>query len=156
MNINDFILAGKLAGSGGSGGNPNSVQVITGTLAEPWGDFENGEELYSAIKSGNASAILALDISALSMGLDEVSGYLYSGAKTEHYVAFYSTNASFNLGALAMAYNAAIFYSVDGSEDSSNLEAQVGSDYHDLGTYANLIPTTLTIYSHPMPETEGE
>ena len=46
--VEDWIAAG--------GGNPNRVEVITGTADNPWGDLNIGDFI-SAVVAGNASGI---------------------------------------------------------------------------------------------------
>lgn len=139
----------KEAASGG--GNPNSVQTITGTLAEPWGDFDKAEELSAAIENGNASAKLTLDISVLQAGLDTIRAWLYAGVIDDQYAAFFTSAAQFDSEGITLGFEACIFFSFDGNVRSSYLEAQIGADYSDLSAYASLIPTTLTIIWHPLP-----
>lgn len=148
MSLKDILFA-KAAGGGG---NPNRVEVIQGTLAEPFGDFDKGEELYAAIDNGNASAKISLDLTALQMGLDSVWGWLYKGATNTHYYSFFTGGTEFGLEGLSLGYDMAIFFPLDSEEQPGELRAQVGADYIVLNEYASLIPTTLTIIWHPLPD----
>jgi hypothetical protein len=148
----EWVEQFSLMDGGGGGGNPNTVQTITGTLAEPFGDFDKGEELHTAIGNGNASAKIVLDISALQMGLNTLWGWLYQGADNEHYYSFYTSEASFGTEGLTFGFFASIFFPLDSGEYTPQLLGQVGADYLDLTEYASIIPTTLTIIWHPLPD----
>lgn len=50
-------LMGKKAGGGG-GGNPNYVETIEGTLANPWGDYAFND-IMDLVSSRNATLILS-------------------------------------------------------------------------------------------------
>lgn len=127
------------------GGNPNSVQVIEGNGANPWGDV-SPRDLYEAILSGNANAKLLMsseygvfnqNILAILDDL-RVEGCLVNGAVAQGYTARWASNS----GALSVLKQISI-------EDGSG-------SIIDLKNFASNISTTLTIYWHPMPETEGE
>lgn len=151
MNINDFILAGKLAGSSGSGGNPNSVQVITGTANNVLPNWNNSEwnALTVAVANHNATVIVELDLSAVGANpysanfLSETTGIMF-----ETYAGFdLNGNPSIN-----EANTAAIVWGSDLVTFASIIFYD-GNTFTELATdYYSVIPTTLTIYWHPMPE----
>lgn len=157
MNINDFILAGKLAGSGGGGGgNPNSVQVIEGTgnnVLPNW-NITEWNELTDAVANHNATVIVELDLSALGLTNPYSANYL-----SETTGIMYASDAGFYLGDNPSITEAAAVTIVWGSDlvTLSSLAFYDGNTVTDLSSdYFSVIRTTLTIYWHPMPETEGE
>lgn len=133
-----------VTGESMGGGNPNSVQVIEGTLANPFGDIAM-DELQAAVISGNATAILEFNASALGFGTQKTALYYYGD---EELTASYA--------GLTPAFSVA--YYLRWNSASGDLEyAYVEEDgtVTDVKTAAASLPSTLTIYLHPMPE-EGE
>lgn len=51
----------------GGGGNPNYVETIEGTLANPWGSVDPSA-LHQSVLSGDASAMLDIDATVLGFG----------------------------------------------------------------------------------------
>lgn len=134
------------------GGNPNRVETITGTLADPWGDFDDAKELNTALHDGNASAYLALDISALQVGYNEIVEPLIGTSMASDYASFKSSGADLSSVGLDYATAVIIYFNFDDVVRPPQLYAQVGDTFADLSDYASLIPTTLTIIWHPLPE----
>lgn len=86
MDVVDILYAkNKFGGSGGS--NPNRVQVITGTLAEPFGDVVglSGELYY-----GNASAKIRATLGELSVDMPLTATTVSGGAIYLYMIAMYS------------------------------------------------------------------
>lgn len=139
----DFLMgygAGKASGGGGSE-NPNRVQVITGTVGHPWGDFTNDEisELQIALSNGNASAVLTFT----DNNENEYSNILYTVSPDD--VAIFgfckpAIDAVLELGLAPYNTGLSFAYYFDSSGTSDVLENIVNA------------PTTLTIYWHPMPQ----
>ena len=139
-----------VTGESMGGGNPNSVQVITGTLDNPFGDV-NLTELENAINNSSASFIMELDLSILA-----ISTPAPLASSPIQLVSPYIVASQFRIDDNGELTNA-----IYASWNSSNRElhsawANYGGAINDMCDYASQIPTTLTIYWHPMPEAEGE
>ena len=145
-----------VTGESMGGGNPNSVQVIAGTLDNPFGDVDISE-LILALENNGANAVLNADITAIGYTgiVLPLAVAVYGDAGI---LATYSSDIVFEKLTIAQAY-----YNYDFEDNFIlNKADQVVGDYDnheftatDIKSYASLIPTTLTIYWHPMPETEG-
>lgn len=126
----------------GGGGNPNRVQTITGTAENPWGDVD-AQELAVAMKEGNASATMkftspggAYEQTLYTTGLNgyiALEGCSINGVEALGYQAVWDSDT----GALTRLFQF----------DSTNTP-----QITDLGAYASLITTTLTIIWHPLPD----
>lgn len=137
--VEDWIAAG--------GGNPNMVQTITGTLADPWGDLDH-QELFDALSHNNASCRLAVDLTEIAMG--SLTTLLFAEEDKTSPDA-YSSGASITSSEVYRCYQARWSY-IDG--DLCAFTAVLSGVYQDLSSYASAIPTTLTIIWHPLPESE--
>ena len=141
LDIESYLL-GKKAGGGG-GGNPNSIQTITGNLNNPFGSIDKAE-LAHAIATYNASAEITFDTSALGvqalfhqwLNVDD-NNFQLNGA-----VIYAELSAS-------QAYSAIWTESTGYSLNLANM--MMGGVITEIINYADYIPTTLTIYWHPMP-----
>lgn len=139
-----------VTGESMGGGNPNSVQVITGTLANPWGE-EYSRAPFEAMILGNANAMITIDLSEL--GAFEITAPVYLFGTGQDAVIVSSGAV---MGAGASVANA---YTINWNVVSGALiYAGINTDGEgtDIASIASQIPTTLTIYWHPMPEAEGE
>lgn len=119
------------------GGNPNYVETITGTLANPWGKVDYGLLLID-IASNNATAIIAVQAMNFSSYLNISSNSLIANGTRFNIIepslltaAFASYGPDGTLGSLLMWQNGT---TVDVSSTMSGYE------------------TTLTIIHHPLPE----
>ena len=129
----------------GSGGNPNSVQVITGTLANPFGDVDL-EELETAFDNGGASMTIIVDATVIGQGVFPRA--------VMNWTSEYSFTLSSVRGYTTELVSAAL---VIWDSDTGNVSVATmysGATGTDILSYAASIPTTLTIYWHPMPEGE--
>ena len=118
--------------------NPNYTQTITGTAAAPFGDVDF-DTLALALKDGNASATMVCDASALGEG--NITGFLHSTGNS-------ITMDGANITSVASeAYMAQWIYATT----LSNFYTEKDGVIADVKEYASAIPTTLTIYWHPMP-----
>lgn len=137
-----LAVAQKLA-EGGGGGNPNTVQTITGTVGNPWGDVDY-DELMTAIKSGDASAMLDFTFNQIPVSLRL--------SATEE---IYGTTAQ-----ILPVSN--IYLAASATWHGSNpIEVyMVGTDTSneiiDASATVKDIPSTLTIIWHPLPEGDGD
>lgn len=131
--------------AGGGGGNPNRVQTITGTLADPWGDLDY-QELFDALSNNNASCRLVADLTAL--GMPNIETLLYAN-ENEDAPSAYSSGAVIGSSEIYECYQA-IWHYVDG--DLVRFGAVLSGVYQNLLSYASAIPTTITIIWHPLPD----
>ena len=119
------------------GGNPNSEEVITGTLAEPFGDHSVTELLSKVGTSASIKLELSFGGTTGSVLLDSNGEYLYGG-----YAAF---DVSGGQGSVTTAFR--LDYSERGIEVA---DALMSGTYTSLLSMAEQIPTTTTIIWHPM------
>lgn len=116
--------------------NPNYTQTITGTAAAPFGDVDF-DTLRTAIYGRNATAFIVADGSAI-------------GATT---IRQYLTASDTLVGAngAGLSESTSVAYEIGWS--SSGLSAflmENNGTVTDVSSYASAIPTTLTIYWHPL------
>lgn len=145
----------KEAASGG--GNPNRVQTITGTLAEPWGDV-GFDALFEALPlyhddttttARNATAIIRIDGTSLGMGSAKLPLHSYESGLSDF---IYGDG----IAILAKGFLAAEGgWKKDGICEA-NIYTGSSQDWTytetDIEAYASAIPTTLTIIWHPLPD----
>lgn len=127
----------------GGGGNPNRVEAITGTLAEPFGEHSIAE-LIEAVSQNNATV-------KMSVSMGQSTGVL-----------IFNTNAALN-----SLYSAICEFTVSGSTGTVSTGVSLvytlehGITIADVlmsGQYMNLVPqaaymqTETTIIWHPLPE----
>ena len=125
--------------------NPNSVETITGTLANPWGTMESQEisALFADLANGDASAIITVDASAIGSGstscaLISVENFcIASGLAVDDTQTGSGFRAIWSSTYLAAAY----VVSISGSNCS----------VIELDEYASILPTSTQIFRHPMP-----
>lgn len=125
------------------GGNPNYVEKIEGTVANPWGAMTpyEVEELRVNVLGKRASVIMSVKVQQAN-----VIFYLQAtGANSlVGSAAFYNTNPIDLNEAYKVEYNA----------PDARLEyiyATVGGASLDYTQYAAALPATLTIIHHPLP-----
>ena len=119
------------------GGNPNSVETITGTLANPWGGTTLSE-LVESISNNGATALLTVGNETMWMEYNEDDGWISA------------TRAVLNIfsGALNSAKN--ITYS---ASTGALVYAKNISSNGSASNISNTTSCTLTIIHHPLPET---
>lgn len=122
--------------------NPNYTETVTGTLANPWKNY-NVNTLWQQRENNNITLIIEIDASAIvgnkfkiSLGWDG-SRLLASGASYTSAVSYFDFEAvwSNTTGTLISAYG--------------NINGTV-TDYSAL---ADQIPAILTVIYHPLPTT---
>lgn len=128
----ESFLLGIATGGGGDGGNPNYVETITGTLANPWGD-KIPDELVQLYKLNNVSLFLGVRADKLSLlsGDDGILFGLVAG-DMEDYVQ-----------ASLVMYN-----EVGDFVEQKSFHFTTPDQYEELSSET---PCTLTIIHHPMP-----
>lgn len=131
----------------GGGGNPNRVQTVTGTLAQPFGDYNLYASLLEAVTNGNASAQLEFVFNDVPQRLPIVpnvgdAGLVGSMASIDEAV-----------------YTAAdVFWRTAGQGSEYRLVfarmvgTATGNQIVDISSMAPGISSTLTIIWHPLPE----
>lgn len=135
-----------------SGGNPNYVETITGTLANPLGDSTYTYADLLELQIANAVTMKA-DIKASAIGEVDFWSYLYVNYNPE--LAIYSLLLSgvFDAGDTANDWSAFVYTLVSPGPDTALLLTK--GVVTDLSAYLGLIPTVLTIIHHPLPEEDN-
>lgn len=119
--------------------NPNSVQTVVGTAADPWGDIDFAT-LRTALEANDASATLTIEQNqitgdAMALMLSKNGDFIlgeHANVGPTQYSAFYGLWA--NIGVISLYINSTNTGFVDGTE------------------HASMLPTTLTVIWHPLPE----
>lgn len=143
-----------VTGESMGGGNPNSVQVIEGTLESVWNDLstEDASRFDEAFNQGGASAQLVCDLSNFGVGdAVKLSAYFVDASPlpTIEFGTLYITNTPHS--ALEVDF---VWTSDSGTGTHIkllNIARFLNNEITDMSEYAPLVPTTLTIYWHPMP-----
>ena len=124
-----------------SGGNPNYVETVTGTLANPWGE-KTPSDLFSGAKSGNLTMIINVDATAI--GGTRLSAAFYPFGNINVFrLTIANSQLSNWLCVYAEYYDSGVINAAYGLQNEAVL---------DYSLYASLISTTLTIIYHPLPE----
>lgn len=137
----ESMLLGMAAGGGGSG-NPNTVETINGTLANPFGTMTEGElkTLIQNVTNGSATAILRIP-NTIDMVLvpNEPDGLYFVGITN-----FDSTEFDGYLLAYAVTdisrYGGYCYFDISSDSVSG-----------DITSLPRSKQTTLTIIHHPLP-----
>ena len=138
--VNDFAKAVALAKviGGGSGGNPNTVETITGTLDDPWGSVDVAA-LVTALGNLGVTANMTVDGSTLDAGTFAAD------------VRIKNSNLSFSVANLSGAVAGACEANWSAADGSMlNAYLLVDSTKTDISSYAASIPTSTVIVWHPM------
>lgn len=137
------------------GGNPNRVQTITGTMATIADDMIGQisitpPEFFAAIDEKNASAILTVDATAIG------SEDGYAPVQCQGSDQLYATNVAARWDNSGVYFDAAVVINIDALIDHYELSAMASvneiGNTTDLLPYASLLPYTLTIIWHPLPD----
>lgn len=119
------------------GGNPNTIEVYTGTTSTIMNNVNDLEELMTAISEGNATAMLTIpSLQDITVSGIIISGGLLFGA------AFFASPEDTEPTA-----GAAYFY-VEGSVSPIYGKILFGGQWNDART----VNCVLTIIRHPLPE----
>lgn len=143
--VESFLLGTAAGSGGGGGGNPNYVEFITGTLANPWGDVDV-EAIASQCLTDDATMYLLADATAL--GMQEIELALQREGITKTLIAFGSVRATSGDN-VSLDGVLAIFRKDTGAV--TDAVAQIAGIVSNLLPYANQITTALTIIHHPLP-----
>ena len=126
---------------GGGGGNPNYVETITGTLANPWGSVDPAA-LYAQMQDGEVSVVLNITVPGMGQAMVQPS----LSADWWWYSAVFGYDSDSHVVTLAMY----LAYLVSGELNLAYLY-QNGTAT-DMSEMAAQISTTLTIIHHPLPD----
>jgi len=138
MDVVSFIMGQKMSGGGG-GGNPNYVQTITGTLANPWGDYPS-QTLFSNALNNNITLLIRFNTG--NAWTRDFPIY------TDRHDIGYSGNVNFvetNGAEIVSAY-----WILWGTSLEEAFMYSSFTDKTDMSSMAAHIPTVLTIIHHPM------
>lgn len=144
INTNPDMINALCDVAAGGGENPNTVETITGTMANPWGD-KIFATLASEIAVNNATAILQGSLNDLP-AIGQVNIELDDEEKV--------TAANFSWANLALEGDGDS-YAVTTQWDTDGTLIQVlhsmNGTVSDVTELAGLATTTLTIIHHPLP-----
>lgn len=138
------------------GGNPNRVQTITGTLDTIATDinskltFEEYGEFLLGLNSGNTSAEISVDASALGFGTFTTPFIQLSDGYFGFITAYWEwgeDDATFESSVICVLKIVGIIL---GLSQVFMYDTQNGNV--NMRQYASLLPYTLTIYWHPLPD----
>jgi len=130
----ESFLLGIAAGGGGDGGNPNYVETIEGTLANPWGGYTL-QQILDGIASNQMSIMIFSEGQSVAPAVfQQMNALLFS-------LAFVlGDNQSFTALSLMYAGTDVTAFTMHGQNGNYTITAE------DLTT-----PCTLTIIHHPLP-----
>lgn len=121
----------------GGGGNPNTQQTITGTVANPWGNV-NYDKLAAALYSEDAHATIAFEFNGTyaKVLLTSTGSNVYGSAATMG-------------GDVASSLSVVLTWSTTG--EIFFAKVIMGGQLQDLISYTPGLSSSLNIYWHPMP-----
>lgn len=134
-----FVKAG-----GGGGGNPNSVQTITGTVDSTFGDVDT-LDLFQKIVTGDASAQITIDATAIGIGV--LAPAPVGVDQSTLYCCGFDTSYVSTIGKTFLL----VWGKNNGDIAFAATWPQGGGAGTDLMPYASMVNTTLTIIWHPLP-----
>lgn len=134
-----------VTGESMGGGNPNSVQVIKGTAAVPFGIYAASIE--QGLANGNCSGKIELDGTALGLGTITLNLRSNSGGIQADALSVGTSNCDGTYVVWASNLDFAILIACVFVADTEGPTVTIT----DMSEHASQIPTTLTIYWHPMP-----
>lgn len=155
LDVESFLLG--IAAGGGGGGNPNYVETIEGTLANPWGG--KFEEIITGCKNKNLTAFISLTSSEGMNALCDSEMYLQKSDASTSYEwgeeGYCFNNASYMIFMPFDTLNAGncvavcILYDTDGNYHGA---VMYNNGPKEVSRNSSLNYTTLlTIIHHPMP-----
>ena len=131
---------GQAAGGGGGGGNPNYVETITGTLANPWGDIDI---LDLGQKVMNNNATVFLEINDASHSVTPLQGLFIVDDVNVSAMFSFSMFFDESFSAISVVFLGGNFL------NSVSIDGTAGS--YTVDQIPSTTPTTLTIIHHPLP-----
>lgn len=130
------------------GGNPNYVENIVGTLANPWGDVDIADVVDDCTQQMATIYLLA---DGTAIGLPEVELNLQRGGITSTEVPFAVAAAHTNNSDIYFNGFLVVFDISTGTATAAVI--QNDGDLTNLLPYTSQIPTALSIIHHPLPDT---
>ena len=127
--------------------NPNYVETITGTLANPFGDYTVGRLAYLANIANNINMFMVVDGSSLSLGVYPLSQMKPMDVNDYNKLFF---GAVYLPSDTSKSMVADLHYNTSGLSSAKIMDGITTPT--DMSPYANYIITTLTIIHHPLPE----
>jgi len=150
MDLLSYAMGKAAAGGGGGGGVPNRVQVVSGTVNDPFGDVDVAA-LAQALQTGDADAELAFEAEGESWTLGVYDAAIDDDVCT---VSFWYSEVITS----SRDFASAAYARVDTETYDGETEAFPTFVRPNGGTQAELdtdTPCTLTIRWHPMPGEAG-
>lgn len=123
------------------GGNPNYVETIQGTLANPWGSISPAT-LKEELTFFNASAELIIDARALVQD----SVYLQASYRSPQDILWF-----YSVGTISETNTSAVGVTYEATGAFMNAMALNAGQFMNISPYASSLPTVLRIIHHPLP-----
>ena len=141
-----YAMGAKAGGGGGD--NPNYVETITGTLANPWGGVDVAD-LASDVIANNATVYMTVSFSGLTRTF-LVDFSEYESNNSTIFISACTIDAN-EIIAYAATWTGAVF------ENFMSAAGTVtdGLTITNYSAYGEYVPTTLTIIHHPLPEEDN-
>ena len=136
------LVEGVEAKAEGEGGVTNTKKVVTGTLADPFGDIDVAD-LCSKLQTMDATAYLSVNASSLGQGTLESRPYADSTRFRTNSATMSNTVA--NTKAYGFDWNIS-------SKELTFANVQNNNQMLDIMSYASGLTTTLTVIYHPISE----
>lgn len=124
------------------GGVTNTKKVVTGTLADPFGDIDVAD-LCSKLQTMDATAYLSVNASSLGQGTLESRPYADSTR--------FRTNAATMSNTVANTKAYGFDWNIS-SKELTFANVQNNNQMLDIMSYASGLTTTLTVIYHPISE----
>ena len=138
VNPNDEVAVDEV---GGGGGNPNYVETITGTIANPFGTNEKFQEILNGLIENTLTVKLEFIVGFIEQY--QMTGVLVSN--TSFFFACYLPPTFSSGHAIRLLYSNNLQlnkYYITVAKDGTWVEGSLSAD----------LATTLTIIHHPLPE----
>lgn len=145
--------AGILDKIEGSGGNPNYVETIEGTLANPWGNVDY-VTLVHKIQSREVTALLAVVLPDGTEWILPLVPYRWYDPSVLTLVASAARPAA--AGTPIPMFGGCVIYDADPDPDLYQLIVSLeDTNYQwvDAASQLSQLPTTLTLIHHTLPDT---
>lgn len=142
---------GKKAGGGG-GGNPNYIETITGTLANPWGDINYGA-LVHEIQLRNVTALLTTILPNGTAWIIPILPYKWHDTSVLTLVASAASPAA--AGTPIPMFGGCVIYDADPNPHLVQIIASLADtnyQWADATSQLSQLPTTLTVIYHPLTD----
>lgn len=133
------------------GGNPNYVETIKGTLANPWGDLSY-TSLVHAIQLREVTALLSVVLPDDSTWILPLIPRMWADLTNLTLIA----SAAYPVGLLPQVtmMGGCVVYELDSGDCAAIIVSSPDTNYQwvNLMQQMSQLPTTLTIIHHPLPD----